>query len=383
MIATNHFAPRAGATPLADVPLISVAALAGAPDFVRGAFGERVLDKARRAAMLDFALIEDGDCFSFIPQRTMTTFNEVVARAAGEEHLGLKLAPHLSVTDYGTWGEYLLGARTLGAAMGRAVTTMDFHARGDAMSLDLIDGRARIGYISAARGLDGYPHVAWGTIGAIISLCKSYLPSSWHPQQIEVDLPAPRRCTLAEDTFECPVVFDAPRLAVWLGAGDLRTAPRRATGRLLTVGDMARERGEIHRIGGLKGVVAHQVWAQILTGSASIESTARSLDTSVRTLQRELGREGADFRTMVNALRGKRAVELLSETDLSVTQISTTLGYSAPAHFARAFRKAMGVGPSEYRRTSVGAAGVSLTPDWAFPPARDERMLGGRVGSCQ
>lgn len=312
--------------------------------------------------MLDFELIEDCGCF--IPQRTMTTFTEEVARLAGEEHLGLKLAPQFTITDYGTWGEYLLGARTLGDAVARAAATMDFHARGDAMSLDLIGGRARIGYASAALGLDGYPHVAWGTIGAIISLCKAYLSSSWHPQHIEVDLAAPRRCTLAEDTFGCPVVFDAPRLGVWLGAGDLRAVARRATGRLLTVGDMARERGEIYRIGGLEGVVAHQVWAQILTGSVSIESTARSLNTSVRTLQRELGREGADFRTMVNVLRGKRAVELLSETDLSVTQISTTLGYSAPAHFARAFRKTTGVGPSEFRRTAAGAAGdVSLTPD--------------------
>lgn len=361
-MAANHIAPRAATSPLADAALISVAALAGVPDFVRGAFGERVLAKARQAAMLDFELIEDCGCF--IPQRTMTTFTEAVARMAGEEHLGLKLAPHLTITDYGSWGEYLLGARTLGDAVARAAATMDFHARGDAMSLGLIDGRARIGYASAARWLDGYPHVAWGTIGAIISLCRSYLPSSWHPQCIEVDLPAPRRCTLAEDTFGCPVVFDAPRLAVWLRAHDLRAAPRRATGRLLTVGDMARERSEIHRFSGLEGVVAHQVWAQVLTGSVSIESTARSLDTSVRTLQRELGREGVDFRSMVNVLRGQRAMELLSQTGASVTQISTMLGYSAPAHFARAFRKTTGVGPSEFRRTSAGAAaGVSSTPD--------------------
>ncbi len=298
--------------------------------------------------MLDFELIEDSDCF--IPQQTMTTFAEAVARAAGEEHLGLKLAPHLTIADYGSWGEYLLGARTLGNAIRRAAATMDFHARGDALTLDLIDGRARISYVSAARGLDGYAHVAWGTIGVIISLCRPYVPPSWRPQHIEVDLPAPRRRTLAEDTFECPVVYGAPRLAVWLSAGDLRAVTRRTTGRLLTVGDMARERSEVHRISGLKGVVAHQVWAQILTGSVSIESTARSLDTSVRTLQRELSREGADFRTIVNALRGKRAVELLRETDASVTQISTTLGYSAPPHFARAFRKATGIGPSEFRR---------------------------------
>lgn len=173
-MATNQFAPRVGASQLGNAPLISVAALAGVPEFVRGAFGERVLRKARQAAMLDFELIEDSDCF--IPQLTMTTFTHTVARMAGEEHLGLKLAPYLTVASYGSWGEYLLGARTLGSAIRRAAATMEFHARGDALSLDLIDGCARISYVSAARGLDGYVHVAWGTIGAILSLCKAYLP---------------------------------------------------------------------------------------------------------------------------------------------------------------------------------------------------------------
>lgn len=101
---------------------------------------------------------------------------------------------------------------------------------------------------------------------------------------------------------------------------------------------------------GVRGVVAQQVWAQVLTGTVSIDSTALALDTSVRTLQRELGREGVDFRSLVNALRGKRALELLNETELPVTQISTMLGYSAPAHFARAFRKSMGIGPGDVRR---------------------------------
>ena len=357
-MAPNHFAPRAGASQRADASLISVAALAGVPEFVRGAFGERVLRNARQAAMLDFELIEDSDCF--IPQLTMATFADAVARMAGEEHLGLKLAPHLTVTDFGAWGEYLLGARTLGAAITRAAATMGFHARGDGMSLELIDGRARINYASAARGMTGYPHVAWGTIGAILSLCRSYLPAAWRPHRIEADFPARRRQAIFEDTFQCPVVFDAPRLALWLDASDLRCVAHRPSGTLITVGDMARARSELHGMSGLKGVVAHQVWAQVLTGSVSIESTARSLDTSVRTLQRELGREGVDFRTLVNALRGRRAAELLRQTDASVTQISTILGYAAPAHFARAFRKAMGIGPSEFRRTSGGSE--AMTP---------------------
>ena len=357
-MAANHFAPRVAASLRADAALISVTALAGVPAFVRGAFGERVLGNARQEAMLDFELIEDSDCF--IPQRTMTTFAEAVARMAGEERLGLQLAPHLTIRQFGPWGEYLLGARTLGAAVARAAATMGFHARGDEMSLDLIDDRARIHYTSAARGMAGYPHVAWGTIGAIISLCRQYLPDSWRPHRIEVDFSTQRRSAIFEDTFQCPVVFGMPTIAVWLSAGDLRGAAHRPSGTMLTIGDLARARSELHRMSGLGGVVAHQVWAQILTGSVSIESTARSLDTSVRTLQRELGREGVDFRTLVNALRGRRAAELLRQTDASVTRISTALGYAAPAHFARAFRKATGIGPDEFRRAS-GANGKKRT----------------------
>jgi AraC-like DNA-binding protein len=359
-MAANHFASRASASQRADAPLISVAALAGVPEFVRGAFGERVLRKAHRAAMLDFELIEDSDCF--IPQRTMATFAETVARMAGEEHFGLKLAPHSTITHFGAWGEYLLAAPTLGAAVRRAAATMDFHARGDGMSLDIAEDLARINYASAARGMSGYPHVAWGTIGAIISLCKSYLPAAWRPHRIEVDLPVPRRQAIFDDTFQCPVVFGAPGLALWLAAGNLRCAAHRPSGTLLTVGDLARARSAIPRINGLEGVVAHQVWAQVLTGSVSIESTARALDTSVRTLQRELRREGVEFRTLVNTLRGRRAAELLRQTDASVTQISMALGYAAPAHFARAFRKVMGIGPGEFRRAACPGGGPLPEP---------------------
>lgn len=345
---TTHFAPGSADSTLAGAPLISVTALAGVPGFIRSAFGERLLRKACHAAMLDIEAIEDSDCF--IPQLTMTTFVDAVARMAGDEHLGLKVAPHIAVDRYGNWGQYVLGASTLGSAIRRAAATMAFHARGDALSLQVTGDGARIGYASAARDLDGYPHVAFGTVGAIVSLCKAYLPESWRPRRIEVDIPASRRRTIGEDVFECPVLFDAPRLAVWLDARDLRSSAHRRPGKLLTVGDLVRSHSKFHRMDGVRGVVTQQVWAQVLTGSVSIESTALALDTSARTLQRELRREGVDFRTMVNRLRAQRALDLLKETDVSVTRISTMLGYSAPAHFARAFRRSIGIGPNEFRR---------------------------------
>src|SRR5574337_1128222 len=342
MSTTTHIAPAAGGvSPLGSAPVISVTALAGVPAFVRHAFGDRAHRAASRAAMLDIEVIENQDCF--IPHRTMATYLDAVARLAGEPELGLVLAPSLDLGRYGCWGGFILGAPTLGTALDRARATTGFHAKGDTVSVQVHQGRARIGYASAARGLQGYRHVACGSAAVMISLCRAYLQADWRPRAIELDLPAPRRRQVFEEAFGCPVRFDAHR--------PLPT---------VTVADLARARIECHRLRRATEVVAEQVWAQVLSGTVSIDSAACSLATSVRTLQRELGREGSDFRSLANALRGRRARELLCTTDASVTQVSASLGYSAPAHFARAFRRATGLSPQEFRRQAC--RGVASIP---------------------
>lgn len=44
--------------------------------------------------------------------------------------------------------------------------------------------------------------------------------------------------------------------------------------------------------------------------------------------------------------------QLLADTDLSISQISQTLGFSSPSYFSQSFRRAEGVSPQEYRRKS-------------------------------
>lgn len=349
---TNHFAPSpvkiSGAFDV--TPVISVTALAGVPAFVRSAFGQRTLSRANHAAMLDIEAIEDQDCF--IPHATMTTFTDAIARLTGEEHFGLLVAPHLSISNYGCWGQHLLGAPTLEAAIRRGIATIGFHSRGDTLSITLSDREARLGYTSAAKGQEGYRHVACGAAGVILSVCRTYLPMSWRPRRIELDIPRPAKPGVFEDVFGCRVVFDAPRLLVALDADSLGARPARQPIRhsLVTVEDLARARVEWSELYRLGDVIAQQIWSQVLAGKVSIDSAARSINTSVRTLQRELNREGTDFRTIANAMRSRRAAELLRDGDISITSISASLGYSAPAHFARAFRNATGSSPNEFRK---------------------------------
>ncbi len=350
----THFAPEPKRLPQGArgdaPPVLSITALAGVPGLVRQAFGEKALRSANRAAMLDIELIEDRDCF--IPHATMTSFLVELERRTGERDLGLLLAPQLSLANYGCWGSYLLGGATLGAALDRSMEAMGYHSRGDLAALSIEGTTAVFRYSSAARGRDGYVHVAMGVIGVMLSLFRSYLPPAWRPLRIELDSPRPRgRATVFEDTFLCPVIFDAPVAAICFDAHLLET-PRRpgAAGPVLTIEDVARARLEPASREDLVGVVSTQLWAQVLSGTVSIDSTARALDTSIRSLQRALDRSGTDFRTLATAIRIRRAKELLSGTDLPVTEIAFELGYSAPANFARAFRKATGSAPQAFRR---------------------------------
>ncbi|WP_087460617.1 helix-turn-helix transcriptional regulator [Oleiphilus messinensis] len=80
------------------------------------------------------------------------------------------------------------------------------------------------------------------------------------------------------------------------------------------------------------------------------EDIARELFMSVRTLHRLLQREGTTFRQIANETLTLRAKRMLEQSDQSVSQIATELGYSDSANFTRAFRNQTGATPSEYRK---------------------------------
>nr|BBH85323.1 AraC family transcriptional regulator [Thermosporothrix sp. COM3] len=53
----------------------------------------------------------------------------------------------------------------------------------------------------------------------------------------------------------------------------------------------------------------------------------------------------------LHTLRMKKAVQLLTETDFSITEIALSLGYTNSSTFSRAFQRSLGVSPSSYRRS--------------------------------
>jgi AraC-like DNA-binding protein len=95
----------------------------------------------------------------------------------------------------------------------------------------------------------------------------------------------------------------------------------------------------------------HQLRSWLATDliGPSLESAARSLGTSARTLQRELQSADTSFTAEVQAARVREACRLLAETDEKVEVIARTVGCSTASQLSTLFRKVVGETPAVYR----------------------------------
>lgn len=81
-----------------------------------------------------------------------------------------------------------------------------------------------------------------------------------------------------------------------------------------------------------------------------LETVAKHLGRSTRTLQRQLSNNGKTFSNIVLQVRTTEAVRLLQQTDLTITEIGYICGFADTAHFSRSFKKQYDTTPSQWPR---------------------------------
>ncbi|MCV6624538.1 MAG: AraC family transcriptional regulator [Cellvibrionaceae bacterium] len=80
-----------------------------------------------------------------------------------------------------------------------------------------------------------------------------------------------------------------------------------------------------------------------------IESVARDLACSSRTLRRKLQHEGSSFQQLSNEIRRELAQEYL-RTGLSVERVAELLGYTEVSNFSHAFKRWRGISPRQFQQ---------------------------------
>ena len=81
------------------------------------------------------------------------------------------------------------------------------------------------------------------------------------------------------------------------------------------------------------------------SGAINQAMLARSLNLSIRSLQRQLKVEGMTFRQVIHDTRRDLAEYYLKDSTLCVSEVAYLLGYTEPSSFSRAFRRWTGDAP--------------------------------------
>jgi AraC-like DNA-binding protein len=165
-----------------------------------------------------------------------------------------------------------------------------------------------------------------------------------------------------ERFFGCPVEFGAHANLLGLSDEALRIPLLTADSKLLSAlqpfcDRAVKERGTAK--GTLRAAVETEVEKLLPHGKAQVQTVAKSLALSVRTLSRRLSDEGTTYVEAVDQLRRSLALQYLKEPGMSLSQIAWLLGYEGSTSFNHAFKRWTGRSPTVARsekrlKASVG-----------------------------
>jgi AraC-like DNA-binding protein len=154
-----------------------------------------------------------------------------------------------------------------------------------------------------------------------------------------------------ERVFGCPVRFEAGRnrLEVARAAWDVPTrgAHSGVLGVLIEHADLLLAR--LPSVPDLIDRTRRAIGRRLRGGDPSLESVARELGMSARSLQRHLREHGFTFNALADEVREATARLYLEQPDVAVAEVAHLLGFADQSAFSRAFKRWTGSTPRQAR----------------------------------
>jgi AraC-like DNA-binding protein len=173
--------------------------------------------------------------------------------------------------------------------------------------------------------------------------------------RVDFHHPRPNEIGEHERIFECPIRFEAETCQLVIDR-DVWDTPRTGSNSdLFSVLD-AHARMLLRQIPSPPDIVSRvreAIEAELRGGDPKLESIARQLAMSPRTLQRRLRDQGVIFNDVLDEIRFRAAKSYLAQRDVAGTEVAYLLGFAEQSSFNRAFRRWAGRTPTEYRRDAA------------------------------
>ena len=191
-------------------------------------------------------------------------------------------------------------------------------------------------------------HAEQFVIATFVKVISSLLGKSWQPQKLKIRQ-ATRPVNIPDQWSEADIETANLHTAIGVNLVDIvsetsfdtELAPPPDSSELAGLGESVINDSESLR---------SAVLLYIEQDAVRITQISDAFGVSERTFRRYLTTAGLSYSDLVDEARYKHSLKLLTDTNLSVTELAQILGYEYPENFSRAFRKRVGISPSMYRK---------------------------------
>jgi AraC-like DNA-binding protein len=315
------------------------------------------LDTAQilEAARLDPATVQDPD--ARIPLEQVDAVWQKAYELSNDPNLALHAIEVLPFGAYRVIDFLASSAPTVGAAL--AKVSDYFPIINDVVRLPYAVGDRHVAFAVEAPSRPSTitrPYAEY-VLAAVFLRTRIATNQRFPLMRVEFSHPPPAEFGEHERIFECPVSFGAETCQMVI-ARDVWDTPRTGSDpNLFSVLDTHARMllDQIPSPADVVGRVRESIEAELRGGNPKLESIARRLAMSPRTLQRRLRDQGVIFNDVLDAMRFRAAKSYLAQGDIAGTEVAYLLGFAEQSSFNRAFKRWSGRTPTEYRR---GAAAV-------------------------
>ncbi len=287
-----------------------------------------------------------------ISLKSYCTLFEIAAKETQNDNIGLWFGQQFGSTELGLISYVALHSQTMRDALNNFVELFPYHQQATEMSLSESRGLLSLNYRIYDGNILERRQDAELSLGMFQNIFRHCLGPSWSPEEVHFEHPEPIGGREHEKAFQAPVFFGQRANSLLFRKDILDVKIPTADPRLLQL-----LRKCLKQVG-FQSYEHHTVYDQIrdfllLTlpdGCPSLEQVSESLDIPTWTIQRRLEAMNMSYKDVVTSTRRELALSYLRQQHLQLTEIAFLLGFSELSAFTRAFKRWMGVSPSQYRQ---------------------------------
>jgi AraC-like DNA-binding protein len=198
------------------------------------------------------------------------------------------------------------------------------------------------------------PHMISNVLGSWVNFARFLVDSPQdNPRQVNFEFSQPdgRSVLQYQAMFRCPIQFNAPYSCVIMDDKTLNQPMRQPDQQLLKTLENHADilMADISHEQPLPMQTRNVIRGLLLEGLPRKELVAKRLGLTERTLQRRLQQFDCSYQQILDEVRLDQAKNLLTQTELSIQDIASKLGFSEPRSFHRSFKSWLDMTPGEFR----------------------------------